>query len=668
MTTDETRMAREEAADRLVAAGLDELWAAEGSKAAAPDGVVGRRGSGTRAWAGVAAAAVVAAVVVSFGWGEFARGRRDASEGGRPGAAAAVETKVGVEEPRIVTDPAQVDALPVDASAVELSGELLDDAALAALVARCPELSRLVLRDVAVTDDGLAALERLPGLVDLGLPSCARITDRGLERIRGLEGLEALDLAGWVGQTASFGEEPAEDYVDPYAKYTDGALAELGRMPRLARLGLSGTEISDAGLRTLVGGGAPLRALDLSTTSISTAGLAQLQALAGLEELDFSGANRFVDADAEAIGALPHLRVARLGRAGMGVSDLTDAGLRRLVAGGRFEDLELVGCVKLTSSAMETLAGLPRLRRLVLNQCGGLDEAGLTALAGAPVLEELSLYPGRNCAPVALGGGDRGVEVGAGLRRLVTGSARLRALVLPELPSGDLGEAFRELLRHRPTSLVLRDHSGRALASTGLELEASTPTEYAVAALVDPVTGEILELLQRRRAGGGQFEGPDGQVVQDKRRVAFACAALSPGSYELRVFADGCIPEVRTVDITRDEILRLEIEPRRFRGQRMDVVNGRMPSMRAVVRGAGQDHWGDVAAIAIAETPDGTPVSCHALGGWLTDCEARDRGFGLNPLPIPGGPVRVVCLRRGHPVREQLTTVRMGEEREVVFD
>lgn len=65
---------------------------------------------------------------------------------------------------------------------------------------------------------------------------------------------------------------------------TDSGLAQLGSFNRLRRLNLSGTAITDAGLRHLAGLG-ELRSLNLYNTAVTDAGLVHLRGLANLERL-----------------------------------------------------------------------------------------------------------------------------------------------------------------------------------------------------------------------------------------------------------------------------------------------------------------------------------------------------------------------------------------------
>src|SRR6266568_4741126 len=81
------------------------------------------------------------------------------------------------------------------------------------------ETTALVLKDLPVTDDGLAHLQRLGKLRFLSLEG-SRVTDAGVARFLEFPRLDVLDLA--------------RDQI------TDAALEHLGKLTRLRGLGLAG--------------------------------------------------------------------------------------------------------------------------------------------------------------------------------------------------------------------------------------------------------------------------------------------------------------------------------------------------------------------------------------------------------------------------------------------
>ena len=70
-------------------------------------------------------------------------------------------------------------------------------------------------------------------------------------------------------------------------KVTDAALANLKEMTALQKLALGATRVSDAGL-TQLKGMKGLRELDLAYTIVTNDGLAQLTEMTGLQTLDLS--------------------------------------------------------------------------------------------------------------------------------------------------------------------------------------------------------------------------------------------------------------------------------------------------------------------------------------------------------------------------------------------
>jgi hypothetical protein len=181
---------------------------------------------------------------------------------------------------------------------------------------------------------------------------------------------------------------------------SDGELGALARVPRLVRVDLAHTRISDLGVR-------------------------QLRALAALRELDLSWAELVGDEGVVALKELGSLR--RLALRGTQVTSATLAGLAGL---GDLEALD-VAFARVTDEGMPSLLRLRKLRALAL---GGnrITDAGLAALRGLPALEELDLA-GRQRTDSGLWSVDLGEE---GARAI--GSLRnLRALRVAGLPLHD---------------------------------------------------------------------------------------------------------------------------------------------------------------------------------------------------------------------------------------
>ncbi|MGE0001095.1 MAG: P-loop NTPase fold protein [Fimbriimonadaceae bacterium] len=153
-----------------------------------------------------------------------------------------------------------------------------------------------------LTDDGLAFLASQPwaaGLQVLRLWE-TRVTDAGLEHLRGLAGLQTLDLSG--------------------TQVTDAGLEHLKGLAGLQTLFLADTQVTDAGLEHLRGL-AGLQELYLTNTQVTDAGLAHLRKLTGLQELYLMNI-QVTDAGLEHLKGLAGLRELFLGG-----SQVTDAGV-----------------------------------------------------------------------------------------------------------------------------------------------------------------------------------------------------------------------------------------------------------------------------------------------------------------------------------------------------
>jgi hypothetical protein len=134
----------------------------------------------------------------------------------------------------------------------------------------------------AFTDEKVSLITALPNVTDVTLESLP-VTDAGLQRLRSLVGLHRLilndsDVSGNVLQIVS--QMPLRRTVSNLGlrglPVGDDDLAPVGRLDSLYKIDLSGTKVTDAGLKHLVG--TRLRVLDVRKTGVTPAGAAELQA------------------------------------------------------------------------------------------------------------------------------------------------------------------------------------------------------------------------------------------------------------------------------------------------------------------------------------------------------------------------------------------------------
>jgi hypothetical protein len=129
----------------------------------------------------------------------------------------------------------------------------------------------LVLSGTKVTDVGLEHLKGLTQLQSLNLRG-TKVTDAGLVHLKGLTQLRELDLAR---------------SITILPDVTDAGLVHLKGLNQLQTLNLWGTKVSDDGLKHLKGL-RQLQMLDLSGTKVSDAGLKHLKGMRQLQTLDLS--------------------------------------------------------------------------------------------------------------------------------------------------------------------------------------------------------------------------------------------------------------------------------------------------------------------------------------------------------------------------------------------
>lgn len=231
---------------------------------------------------------------------------------------------------------------------------------------RLTELSRLKLSGGELLDDeGMAAIGGLRGLVELDLSGCKDVTDRGLERLAPLT--ELVTLA-----------------IRHSAKLTEAGMVKLSGMSELVRLDLSWCQrISDGGLLHLAR--LPrLRALELhGCNRLTDAGLAHVTGLDRLSVLSLGPSVRGITDD----GLLHLAGLANLTRLNLQwCEEISDRGLLHITPLQSLTHLDLLGCIAVTDEGLQYLLRLPNLARLNVWRCEGITDVGLAALRQKPSL------------------------------------------------------------------------------------------------------------------------------------------------------------------------------------------------------------------------------------------------------------------------------------------
>jgi len=280
--------------------------------------------------------------------------------------------------------------------------ETFNDSYLVSSTPTSSTTSALTLLDLRgsqrLTDRGLLQLSHTPlcSLECARLDNCHGITGRGLLAFSRSHRLHTLSLANC-------------------RRLTDEAVVNVSHLgTSLMALNLGGCRcLTDLSLEAL-SGLIELRKLDLSQCDLVTDdGLVHLNSLSLLEELSLGWCRLISDDGLEILGEQSNrsqaLRTLRLARC-----SITDVGLEHLTKLEKLEELDLNGCVSVSSLALgETLEKLIHLTSLDVSYCpgillsswqgkinalkslelcfSGVRDSHLSRLRSLPMLEELNL-------------------------------------------------------------------------------------------------------------------------------------------------------------------------------------------------------------------------------------------------------------------------------------
>ncbi len=243
------------------------------------------------------------------------------------------------------------------------------------LLSRSRSLSHVLVDGVAITDEGVASLVKLPKLASLNVyaeesdegdsasnPSVrTRVSDVGLEHIGKCPQLESLNIHGaqvtLAGLQKLFERCPKLRHLALSRKAVDlGALGAASSLANLATIRITGTVLNDQDARQL----SQLKNLKkiVGILNIGNQGVAQLATLQHLESLEFSG-------------------------------EANDACMPFLAKLRNLQELSIVG-TEVTDEGLTSLRGLSQLKRVQLNGRGFTSRC-LQAVASWHDLNELSL-------------------------------------------------------------------------------------------------------------------------------------------------------------------------------------------------------------------------------------------------------------------------------------
>lgn len=232
--------------------------------------------------------------------------------------------------------------------AVDLRASWATDSDLDSL-ASIPTLSRLDLSETRITDHGLRQLKGASAITDLNLRYAELITGEGLSSLKTWAQLKRLNMEG--------------------TKLTDNTLQHLSAFTSLESVNLGSVLVTDAGLDALTS--LPhLRELILGGNKLTDAGLQALRQLPGLTYLDLGGTQRedsglwsvsLTQPGLDAIATLKELRRLKLEGA-----LVTARGLATLQVLSKLEELDLHDCPRIGDDVIPVLSAMPGLRSVDL--------------------------------------------------------------------------------------------------------------------------------------------------------------------------------------------------------------------------------------------------------------------------------------------------------------
>jgi hypothetical protein len=202
-----------------------------------------------------------------------------------------------------------------------------------------------------LSDQGLAAIERMPNVRCLDLTKCEYIGDDGLKHLLKFK-LLTLDLTRTnVTDGALITLRPMKSLVSlaftEDSGITNRGMKELQYFPRLARIDLEKTGVDANGLADIAKCKS-LRILELQHLRISN-GLAALQALPDLQDLDLSGTD-IVDKDLEALVPIKSLR-----KVAIKSTAITAGGLETLKRMRQLKQISLLDALRLNKTEIDDL-------------------------------------------------------------------------------------------------------------------------------------------------------------------------------------------------------------------------------------------------------------------------------------------------------------------------
>lgn len=224
------------------------------------------------------------------------------------------------------------------------------------------------------------------------------VADSDLAKVAGMPRLEKLDLA--LSRVTDLGMLRLKDLknvreIDLFFAelVTDEGLAAMKNWPKVERLNLRGTKVTDNTL-SLFAGKESITALDIGYAEVTDSGLQHLPRYPNLRELAFGG-NKMTEVGLQVLRAMPQLTKLDISGkqrtdSGLWFVGLTDIGLDPVATLADLRELNVSG-TPVSSRGLEKLRGLKKLEKLNLLACKRVTDEAVAVLAAMPALKWVEL-------------------------------------------------------------------------------------------------------------------------------------------------------------------------------------------------------------------------------------------------------------------------------------
>jgi Leucine-rich repeat (LRR) protein len=244
-------------------------------------------------------------------------------------------------------------------------------------------LRRLILRESGVTDEDIAALQRMVLLEELDIFGNEKLTTVGLANLKTLVQLKELHLPGQLWDGRAIEQLPPLPRLKQLLleNITEEALVHLKGFRSLRVLGIGESTLSEKSAR-LIAELPGLQTLNLSEVKVSPEAALALCECRSLQSFSWCPDSPLSPEFMRALARLPLVKLSLWG------NNITDAEVDCLA---KHPTLKIVSIpeAKISDRSLATLASLPCLQFLDILRCERLSPQGLLALKQAETLEFL---------------------------------------------------------------------------------------------------------------------------------------------------------------------------------------------------------------------------------------------------------------------------------------